>query len=115
VGNEPSNLQNGFRWIDSAQRAQEHSDSWDHPEQEVLDGIETGYFVKVGVTHPELSGERFWGIVQDRSGPSLVIQVDQDLIYTAQHGLRDRDILTVREENVFGIRDGRGDVVWEAK
>jgi hypothetical protein len=108
-------LQNGFRLINSAQRAQDHRDSWTHPEQDVLDGIEAGYFVKVGVTHPEVSGERFWGIVQERSGRSLVIQVDQDLIYTAQHGLRDRDILTVREENVFGVRDGQGDVVWEPR
>jgi|SRR5581483_9122969 len=110
-----AHLPNGFLLIDSAQRAKEHSNSWAHPHQEALNQIEPGYFVKVGVTHPELSGERFWGIVKQRKGRNLVIQVDQDLIYTAQHGIRDRDFLSVCEENVFGITDSRGNSIWEAK
>jgi sensor domain CHASE-containing protein len=101
--------------IDSAQRTKDHFESWAHPHQEALNQIQPGYFVKVGVTHPELSGERFWGIVKERRGRNFVIQVDQDLIHTAHHGIRDRDVLSVGEENVFGITDSRGNQVWAAK
>ena len=106
---------NGFILIDSAQRLKDHPDTWAHPDHEALKRIESGYFVKVGVTHPELSGERFWGRVKERMGPDIVIQVDQDMLHSSEHGLFDKDILVVQEQNVFGIADARGVTVWEAK
>ena len=44
----------------------------------------------------------------------MVIEVDQDMLYTKQHGVSDKDTLTVREQNVFGITDPAGDEVWKA-
>ena len=81
----------------------------------MLDQIEPGYFVKVGVTHAELSGERFWGLVKERKGVGIVLQVDQDMIHSDQHGVSDQDVLIVQERNIFGIVDGGGVSVWVAK
>ena len=106
---------NSFVLIDSAQRLKDHPDTWAHPDRETLERIESGYFVKVGVTHPELTGERFWGRVKERMGPDIVIQVDQDMLHSIEHGLCDKDILIVQEQNVFGIADACGLTVWEAK
>lgn len=108
-------LENGYALIDSAQRLKDHPDSWAHPNREELERIETGYFIKVGVTHPERSGERFWGRVKDRSGSDITIQIDQDLLHSSLHGLSDKDILIVQEYNVFGIVDAGGVTIWEAK
>jgi hypothetical protein len=106
---------NGFTLIDSAQRSRDHPDTWAHPDNGTLGLIRTGYFVKVGVTHPERSGERFWGCVKQRVGPDIVIQVAQDMVHSNEHGLCDRDVLVVQEQNVFGITDEGGVTVWEAK
>jgi hypothetical protein len=106
---------NGFTLIDSAQRSHDHPDTWAHPDGKPLRQIEARYLVKVGVTHPELSGERFWGLVKERIGNGFIIQIDQDMRYTGQHGLTDKDILLVTERNVFGIVDSSGTVVWEAR
>jgi len=48
-------------------------------------------------------------------GPDIVIQVDQDMLHSSEHGVCDKDILIVQEQNVFGIVDARGVTVWEAK
>jgi hypothetical protein len=106
---------NGFILIDSEQRSKHQPDTWAHPDHETLERIEPGYFVKVGVTHPELDGERFWELFKERIGPDIVIQVDQDMVHSKEHGLCDKDTLIVEEQNVFGIVDARGVTVWEAK
>jgi hypothetical protein len=111
----PKTPVNGFTLIDSLARSWTHPDSWAHPDDKALERIEAGYLVKVGLTHPDLSGERFWGLVKERTATGLLIQVDQDLLYTNQHGIADKDILLVAEQNVFGIVDYRGVMVWEAK
>jgi hypothetical protein len=107
-------LNNGYTFIDSAERSKTHSETWAHPPQEALDKIAPGYLVKVGVTHPELSGERFWGRVTQKTGANIVIEVDQDMRYSTQHGVSDKDALAVREQNVFGITDTAGATVWQA-
>src|SRR5579863_7777014 len=106
---------NGFTLVDSADRSHTHPDSWAHPDDTTLERIETGYFVKVGLTHPDLNGERFWGLVKQKTETGLLIQVDQDMLYTSQHGVSDGDILFVVKQNVFGIVDGGGVTVWEAQ
>jgi hypothetical protein len=111
----PKTPLNGFTLIDSAERSQTHPDSWAHPDEKTLERIEPGYVVKIGLTHPDLSGERFWGLVKERTVTGLLVQVDQDMLYTSQHGISDRDILWVEEQNVFGIVNGVGVTVWEAR
>jgi hypothetical protein len=106
---------NGFTFIDSVERSQTHPDTWAHPDDEVLKRIEIGYFVKVGVTHPHLGGERFWGLVKERTERSIVIEVDQDMTQTDHHGISDGDILSVTERNIFGIVTGGGVTAWKAK
>jgi len=105
---------NGFTLIDSARRSKDHPDTWAHPDQGALDEIQPGYFVKVGLTHTELIGERFWGRVRGRSGANIEIEVDQDMRYSDQHGVSDQDVMVVQEQNVFGIVNSRGEPVWEA-
>ena len=111
----PKSLIIGYALIDSEARSRSHPDSWAHPDEAALSQIDAGYLVKIGVTHPDSSGERFWGVVKQRNDRTLVIQVDQDLNYSSLHGLADKDILLVGEQNVFGIVDESGLIVWEAK
>jgi hypothetical protein len=62
-----------------------------------------------------MSGERFWGLVKERTEPSIVIEVDRDMRYACQHGISDKDIMSVTERNVFGIVTGSGVTVWEVE
>jgi hypothetical protein len=107
--------QNGFTLIDSVDRSRAHPETWAHPDEEALKQIEVGYFVKVGVEHPDLSGERFWGLVKEKTGHGIMIRVDQDMLYTTQHGIADEDLMLVTERNVFGIMTANGVRVWEPK
>jgi len=104
---------NRFELVDSEQRSKDHPETWGHPPQEVLNRVQPGYFVKVGVTHPELNGERFWGIVR-KVGANLEIQIDQDMVNSAQHGLNDKDVLFVQHRHIFGIMDANGVTLWVA-
>jgi hypothetical protein len=105
-------LSNGYSLINSDYRSTTHPDTWEHPPKEVLDRIRPGYFIKVGVTHAELTGERFWGVVKEMTGNAIELQIDQDLLYTEQHGLSDKDLLLVQPHNVFGILDAGGVSLW---
>ncbi len=106
---------NGFMLIDSAERSKHHPDTWAHPAQETLEQIQPGYIVKVGVTHAALGGERFWGLVKEKTGDTIAIQVDQDMLSSEQHRVADGDILIVHERNIFGIIDRQGMSIWEAE
>jgi len=105
-------LLNDFVLIDSEQRAKESPATWAHTPAEQLDLIRVGYFVKVGVAHPKMTGERFWGEVKNLTDNGMEIAVQQDMVHTALHGLSDKDTLMVQRRHVFGICDKSGDFVW---
>jgi hypothetical protein len=64
------------------------------------------------VSHAKLAGERFWGIVQEVSGPAITIQIDQKLVCCKEHGLNYKDDVAVERRHVFGIVNARGETVW---
>lgn len=111
----PTSPINGFALIDSAQCSKDHPDTWRHPDSEALRRIVPGCLVKVGVSHPDLYGERFWGRVDRRAGPNITIQIQQaDMLHGKEHGIHDQDVLIVQEQHIFGIEDVDGATIWEA-
>jgi hypothetical protein len=111
----PKDPVNGFTLIDSEARSRTRAETWAHPDSAALGQIKVGAYIKVGLTHPTLDGERFWACVREKTDRGFVVQVDQDMISTHQHGISDRDLLLVDPKNVFGIVDDAGATVWEAR
>ena len=68
------------------------------PTQEELDGLTKGDTVKVSTC-----GERFWVKVTWVGGESVVGTVDNDLLFTDEHGLDYGDIITITKENIYDI------------
>lgn len=50
--------------------------------------------------------------MKEMTGNTIELQIDQDLLYTEQHGLSDKDVLLVQPHNVFGILDAGGMSLW---
>jgi hypothetical protein len=103
---------NGYVLFDSERKSKADPDAWDHPPQEVLDRIQPGYLVNVGVTHVKLAGERFWGIVREINGSAITIQIDQKLVCCKEHGLNYMDDVSIEMRHVFGIVNAKGETVW---
>lgn len=72
--------------------------SFQVPTQEELDGLTKGDTVKVNTC-----GERFWVIVTWVGGESVIGTVDNDLLFTDEHGLDYGDIITFTKENIYDI------------
>jgi hypothetical protein len=109
---KPKIPSNGYVLFDSERKAKAQPDAWDHPPREVLDRIQPGDLVNVGVTHTKLAGERFWGIVQEISGAAMIIQIDQKLVCCKEHGLNYKDDVSIERRHIFGIVNGQGQTVW---
>jgi hypothetical protein len=109
---KPKVPSNGYVLFDSERKSKTHPDAWDHPAKDVLDQIQPGYLVNVGVTHAKLAGERFWGIVREINGSSITIQIDQKLVCCKEHGLNYKDDVSIEMRHVFGIVNAQGKTVW---
>ncbi len=72
------------------------------PNREELDNITKGSIVKIS-----LCGERFWNIVDSVDGKMVTGKVNNDLLFTHIHGLRDGDQITFKLNEIIDIYDGR--------
>lgn len=47
--------------------------------------------------------EAFWCRVENIAGNQLTVVVDQDMVFTNLHGIKDTDVLTITIKNVLSI------------
>jgi len=90
----------GWSLIDSVARAKT-SIKWNTPDQSLLDSVQVGSSVKIGLEHDTHGGERFWCIVVNVSPDGLVLSADNDLIF--EHGIKYSDILQVQWVNIIDV------------
>jgi hypothetical protein len=107
-------MKRSYKFIDSVERSFIHPKTWRHPPTKILNQICVGMFVKVGV-EGEAQGERFWTKVLEIVGDELTVEVDQDMVFTVLHGIKDKDILKVNKfQNIFGVTAQSGEDIWRA-
>lgn len=75
-----------------------HPDTFDAPSEDELAAIRPGDSVKVCT-----GGERFWVTVTQAGEAELTGTVDNDLVLTADHGLRYRDAVRFPRECVYSV------------
>ena len=81
------------------------------PVQERLDRVAPGSLVKICAVAPqhsgdvEAGGERFWVEVMTRQGNRLTGRVDNQLVYTEEHGLSYGDVVAFSIENIYDVYD----------
>ncbi len=70
--------------------------------------IQRGDFIKVALVDPtKVNGaELFWVMVITREGSIIKTKVNQDLVLTKYHGIKDEDVLFIGRENVLAILKG---------
>lgn len=72
--------------------------------------VRPGQKVKVGVEFPQLPsgvhGERFWVHVSSKDKQGYVGAVDNELVFTDQHGLKLHDVIRFRADNIMEIWNG---------
>ena len=99
-------LTNGFTLINSEQRQTRYPETWSHPSGRVLDAIRPGDFVKVGIECPDMTGingERFRTRVVEISNAGFVVEVDNILLMTDDHGLKYGDRLVVGCQHILDV------------
>jgi hypothetical protein len=92
-----------FYLIDSLAMSKIHP-TWWHPSDEELRRLKKGDTVKIGLVADREPGEHFWAIIEEVDGDKLTVSVDNDLVFTAKHGVKDDDYLVIdRMTNIFNI------------
>lgn len=84
--------------VDAQQMALNHPDTFNAPTDAELAAIGPGVWVKVCA-----APERFWVSVQAVSDLSIVGYVDNELTYTAVHGLAYADVIKFEPRHVYQI------------
>ena len=85
-------------FVNAQEMATKHPETFEAPTTEELDNIFVGDTVKVSVL-----GERFWCEVVEVNSEVIKARVDNDLIFTDEHGIRYMDIIQFEKKNVYSI------------
>lgn len=83
---------------DAQAMARAHPLTFEVPEPERLAALRAGDFVKVCA-----SNERFWVVLTARYGDGLVGKVNNDLIWTDDHGLSCDDEVRFTTDHVYDV------------
>jgi hypothetical protein len=107
----------GWRLINSKTMAFSSPNTWTHPPKQYFFKLSEGCLVKVGVipSTPIPGSERFWCRIKAISKTKLTVTVEQaDMLFSTFHGIYHGDTLTILKNNVFGMLDENGNLIWEA-
>lgn len=102
--------QPAFPFVNAQELAVNFPDTFEAPSAEELAEIHRGQYVKVcvpcgSVVFTQFDSERFWVTVESVDGDTITGEVDNDLVFTAQHGLQYGDMVQFKLENVYAIYD----------
>jgi hypothetical protein len=85
-----------MEFADAQEMARKHPTSFEAPPDAVLDGINTGSHVKVC-----MGSERFWVEVTEVDGDTLKARIDNNLLFTHEHGLQCNDLVEFEKRHVY--------------
>jgi hypothetical protein len=75
-----------------------HPSTFQVPSPKELEALKAGDYVKVCAGR-----ERFWVQITSRSGIHLYGNINNDLIFSSEHGLFDKDYVGFEERHVYAI------------
>jgi len=84
------------KFIDAQQMHKDNPDTFWAPNQEELDALRPGQYVKICENR-----ERFWVELEEVDGEKLVGRIDNDLVM--EHSFKYNDIIKFEKKNVMGI------------
>jgi hypothetical protein len=85
-------------FIDAQQMSKDHPDTFEAPDANQLAVLQVGDIVKVCP-----GSERFWAEIKEIEGSTITAVVDNDLIYTEQHGLQLGDYIQFEKQHIYNI------------
>ena len=85
-------------FIDAQEMAERHPSTFEIPSKKQISKLKIGDTVKVCV-----GKERFWNIIKEIKGGKIIAEVDNELVYTNEHGLDLGDIISFKTENIYQI------------
>lgn len=88
--------------IDAAAMAAQHPATFDRPTAVEIADLKTGGMAKV-IAASQPRKERFWVQVVRRDGDFFVGRVDNDLVFTASHGLTYNDLIEFHADNICAL------------
>lgn len=83
-------------FLDAQQMNKENPDTFWAPNQEELDSLEPGLYVKICENK-----ERFWVHLTEVDGDKLAGRIDNDLVF--EHSFKCDDEITFEKKNVMGF------------
>ena len=92
--------------INAAAMAAKHPNTFTRPDAKQRAAIRKGWFVKVSVEGKPM-GERFWVEVLTRKGPIITGRIDNELLFTSDHGLKGNDIILFTPDNAYAVIEPR--------
>lgn len=91
--------------VDGVKRATFHPDTFAIPTAIERTGLRVDDFAKVGFEGTATKGgEKFWTqVVEVKDGPRYVVRIDNDLVYTAGHGISYNDLIEVEPRHILSV------------
>lgn len=93
----------GCTLIDGVVRSAANPVRFQIPTGDEKAAVASGDHVKIGVEMPSGRGERFWVKVSSKDGDLIHGVVDNDLVYTDEHGLDDTDAVSFEPRHILDI------------
>ncbi len=84
--------------VNAQEMQRKHPKTFEAPSREELDKLKIDDTVKVACC-----GERFWTIITKINGDNITAIVDNDLLYTDEHGFKYKDVITFIKDNIHSI------------
>lgn len=89
-------------FIDAQLMRKNHPTTFDAPTEDELKCLVVGDCIKVCPdTKPK--SERFWAIVESVKGDDVTATVNNDLLFTSLHGIKDNDLISVKKNHIYNI------------
>lgn len=85
-------------FTDAVKMQELHPTTFELPEKQAMDALSVGDFCKICA-----GGERFWVRIKKIKENNLVGIVDNDLFATDEHGLKFKDKVSFKTENIYDI------------
>ena len=76
----------------------QHPDTFFVPSKRELNNLKPLDTVKVAC-----NGERFWTIITEIKKSYITVKVENDLLFTEEHGIKYGDIIRFKIDNIFSI------------
>jgi hypothetical protein len=86
------------RATDAQQMAISNPKTFEAPDQDELNNLVEGDFVKICVDR-----ERFWTLITEIKGDVITAEINNDLVFSDEHHLYSEDIVIFEKRHIYSI------------